>query len=55
MLDQLDVHYYPNDVFNDAVDAATRAKRLRSTRSLWDVSYKDEGWIGRDGQWSTQQ
>ncbi|KAI9034507.1 glycoside hydrolase family 44-domain-containing protein [Hyaloraphidium curvatum] len=55
MLDQLDIHYYPNDVFNDAVDAATRAKRLRSPRSLWDPTYKDEGWIGRDGQWSTNQ
>jgi MYXO-CTERM domain-containing protein len=53
-LDVLDVHYYPDGVFSDAVDAATRARRLRSTRSLWDPTYVDEGWIGVD-QWATDR
>jgi hypothetical protein len=44
-LDVLDIHYYPEGVFNDHVDAATAAQRLRSTRSLWDASYLDESWI----------
>jgi hypothetical protein len=47
-LDLLDVHYYPqaNGVGSDAADPATRALRIRSTRSLWDPSYSDESWIG---------
>ena len=53
-LDLLDVHYYPDAVFSDANDPATQARRLRSTRSLWDPNYIDEGWIGRD-QWATQR
>ena len=49
LLDILDVHYYPEaDVFNDRMDPETSARRLRSTRSLWDPSYTDEGWIGED-------
>lgn len=46
-IDVLDLHYYPqNDgVYGDAVDPTTAATRLRSTRSLWDPSYKDESWI----------
>ncbi len=46
-LDVLDVHYYPqeNGVYGAASDAATAALRLRSTRSLWDPTYKDESWI----------
>lgn len=52
-LDYFDVHYYPNDVFNDADDDATAAERLRSTRGLWDPTYVDEGWIGTD-EWATQ-
>lgn len=46
-LDVMDVHYYPEGVFNDDVDANTAAQRLRSTRSLWDKSYTDESWIGK--------
>ncbi|MCC6454338.1 MAG: hypothetical protein IT328_05300 [Caldilineaceae bacterium] len=48
ILDYLDMHYYPqaNGVaLGDAGDAATQARRLRSTRSLWDPTYVDESWI----------
>ncbi len=47
-LDYLDVHYYPQTgVYpgSDTDDAETNAKRLRSTRSLWDIGYIDESWI----------
>jgi hypothetical protein len=45
-LDLLDVHYYPQSVvYNDDTDPATAARRLRSTRSLWDPTYEDESWI----------
>jgi hypothetical protein len=44
-LDVLDVHYYPEGVFNDQTDEETAAQRLRSTRSLWDPAYLDESWI----------
>ena len=46
-LDVLDVHYYPqgDGIYGAAADAATAARRLRSTRSLWDPTYKDESWI----------
>lgn len=46
LLDYLDLHYYPQSgVYNSDTTAATRAKRLRSTRSLWDPTYTDESWI----------
>ena len=47
-LDILDVHYYPQEskVYSAADDPATRALRLRSVRSLWDTTYRDESWIG---------
>lgn len=45
-LDVLDVHYYPEGLYNDNVDPATAAHRLRSTRALWDKTYVDESWIG---------
>ena len=45
-LDVADVHYYPqSDVYNDKDDPETNARRLRSTRSLWDPTYTDESWI----------
>ena len=46
-LDVLDVHYYPqgDGICSATADAATAARRLRSTRSLWDPTYKDESWI----------
>jgi hypothetical protein len=48
LLDYLDLHFYPqanNVTLGDVVDPATKALRLRSTRALWDPTYKDESWI----------
>lgn len=48
VLDYLDLHYYPQApgvTLSGAGDAATQARRLRSTRSLWDPTYVDESWI----------
>lgn len=53
LLDLVDVHYYPQGqadgqgVYGGPTkSAAMRALRLRSTRALWDPSYRDESWIG---------
>ncbi len=50
LLDVVDVHFYPQSGVGvgtgGATDAATNARRLRSTRALWDPTYKDESWIG---------
>lgn len=48
ILDVLDIHYYPSaeGVYAGKTDSETNAKRLRATRSLWDLSYIDESWIG---------
>ncbi len=49
ILDYLDVHFYPQaeGVYSDqAGDAGVQARRLRSTRALWDPNYVDESWIG---------
>lgn len=43
----LDIHYYPEGIYNEEVDASISARRLRSTRSLWDSSYVDESWIAQ--------
>ena len=50
LIDILDVHFYPQADgvgigTTGKIDAATRALRIRSTRALWDASYKDESWI----------
>lgn len=45
ILDVLDIHYYPEGLYNDDIDEFTAAHRLRSTRSLWDRTYVDESWI----------
>ncbi len=47
LLDYFDEHYYPQSgvALRDAGNAALQALRLRSTRSLWDPTYKDESWI----------
>jgi hypothetical protein len=50
LLDVLDVHFYPMAPGvrdgSEKVDAEGAARRLRSTRALWDPSYQDESWIG---------
>jgi hypothetical protein len=50
LLDVLDVHFYPaaEGLYGPKArtDAEGAALRLRSTRALWDPSYKDESWIG---------
>ena len=47
----LDIHYYPQaeNVYSDARDPAMRALRIRSVRSLWDKTYRDESWIANTG------
>jgi hypothetical protein len=47
-LDILDVHFYPQGagVYEGKTDPGTNALRIRSTRGLWDPTYKDESWIG---------
>jgi hypothetical protein len=50
LLDVVDVHYYPQTkgmgLFEQGgIDPDTNARRLRSTRGLWDPNYKDESWI----------
>ncbi|MEI9953224.1 MAG: glycoside hydrolase family 44 protein [Pseudomonadota bacterium] len=47
LLDVLDVHFYPQGqgVYGNNADSATAALRIRSTRALWDPTYKDESWI----------
>ncbi|MEP0842072.1 MAG: hypothetical protein HRF43_05095 [Phycisphaerae bacterium] len=49
ILDYLDLHYYPQSgvALTGAGDAETQARRLRSTRSLWDPTYVDESWIAQ--------
>ena len=53
ILDVLDVHYYPQgkgigQQTGGKTDEATNALRIRSTRSLWDPTYRDESWIGEN-------
>ena len=50
LVDVVDVHFYPaNEAIGTSerggTDPATAALRIRSTRSLWDPSYRDESWI----------
>lgn len=50
ILDYLDVHIYPQIDGVDSTDpgsADVQAKRLRSTRQLWDPTYVQEGWINQ--------
>ncbi|MBX7096498.1 MAG: glycoside hydrolase family 44 protein [Myxococcaceae bacterium] len=51
VIDVLDLHYYPQGKgigigSSGNTDPETNALRIRSTRSLWDPSYRDESWIG---------
>jgi len=53
ILDYLDLHYYPQAsgvALQPAGGAANQAKRLRTTRSLWDPTYVDESWIAEPAQ-----
>jgi hypothetical protein len=53
LLDYFDLHYYPQTpgvALSPAGDAATQAKRLASTRSLWDPSWPDDSWIPSTGE-----
>lgn len=46
ILDAVDVHFYPQgDIHSELSDPDTAARRIRSTRSLWDPRYADESWI----------
>jgi len=50
LLDIVDVHFYPQGDgigFEEtgATDPDTSERRIRSTRALWDPTYKDESWI----------
>jgi hypothetical protein len=51
VLDVLDVHFYPqaDGIYGKGArtDAEGSALRLRSTRALWDVAYRDESWIDK--------
>ena len=53
LLDYVDVHFYPQGQADGqgvytgkSHSRALRSLRLRSTRGLWDPSYRDESWIG---------
>jgi len=43
LLDVVDVHFYPQDLAESSEE--TCARRVRSTRALWDPTYVDESWI----------
>jgi hypothetical protein len=50
LVDVVEVHWFPQGVGLAVggaarTDPAAAAHRIRSTRSLWDGSYKDESWI----------
>jgi len=49
ILDVVDVHFYPQTNVGVGLegntDPETNARRIRSTRGLWDPTYKDESWI----------
>ncbi|MBC7792663.1 MAG: glycosyl hydrolase, partial [Clostridia bacterium] len=47
LLDVVDVHFYPQGegLYSARADADAVGRRIRSTRSLWDPTYKDESWI----------
>jgi hypothetical protein len=51
LLDVVDLHFYSQGKSlaigtAGGTDRDTNARRLRSTRSLWDPTYVDESWIG---------
>ena len=47
-LDVLDLHFYPQGgEYSGDTSPEMAARRLRSTRGLWDPHYNDESWIGQ--------
>lgn len=49
LIDMLDVHFFPavdGIYFHERNDPATAAARIRSTRSLWDPTYRDDDGVG---------
>ncbi len=42
-IDVLDIHYSPDGLNNQNIDAETATRRSQATRSLWDKTYIDEG------------
>ena len=55
LLDVLDLHWYPEfnstynaSPFNNRNDRASVGARLEMTRSLWDSTYVENTWIGRE-------
>jgi hypothetical protein len=51
LIDLVDVHFYPQGRglgvgVSGETDPDTAARRIRSTRALWDPAYEDESWIG---------
>ena len=50
LIDLVDVHFYPQGRgigvgVSGETDPDTAARRIRSTRALWDPTYEDESWI----------
>ena len=47
VLDVLDLHFYPQSdrVYSADAGPEIAARRLRTTRGLWDAAYVDESWI----------
>ena len=47
LLDYFTLHYYPDggQSLSDDISTSMQLLRNRSTRSLWDTNYVDEGWI----------
>jgi len=46
VLDVFTLHWYPQSgEFSNDLSDAVKAKRNRSTRSLWDPNYTDESWV----------
>lgn len=45
-LDILDIHYYPPEgIYSHDLSDRISSRRIRSVRSLWDETYRDESWI----------
>ena len=55
LIDYLDLHWYPEAqgggqrIINMTNDAAVVAAREQAPRSLWDMDYKEDSWIVKDG------